>query len=361
MSTVAKIENALPKWFALVNDRPVSMPRAVVSAKLLRTQAAIPAGQALFQDFNSPNDPVIRDDASITLEHGNVFYTSATAECPARPPCDAPAKLAILIDDRWETTLLREQTGAALRELFALPREAALFRDLESPNDVPVSDQDVVAFSGGPVFVTRRVATQLSIVVNKKVFTTTDGVKPSMTGGEIAALVSKHPEETEVTKLVAGESQKIALNQSLCIANGDEFEVIRCNVRGGFERSRIDRELAALRTGGAIVTHVAAPIPAVIYHGLRTKTAHPIQVTDVLVIIPGGYPASPLDGAYLPAGSPLLGRVPGSPQGNFVDAGGVRWQLVSYHPHNGGGGPPWDKNCHGFHTYYDYLLAWLRN
>jgi hypothetical protein len=33
--------------------------------------------------------------------------------------------------------------------------------------------------------------------------------------------------------------------------------------------------------------------------------------------------------------------------------------LASYHPHNGGGGPVWDQVRHGFHTYFDHLLAWL--
>jgi hypothetical protein len=337
------------------------MPRPIVTANLVRTQAAIPPGHLLLQDFNSPNDPVVTDDASIDLTRGNVFYTNASVSCRDRAPCDAPAKLALLVNDRWEITLLPTQTGAAIRELFALPRDTVLLRDLESPNDEAIANDASVSFRDGPVFISRQVAAVLTIIVNKKLFTPADGVKPSMTGREIAALVSKRPEETEVTKVVAGDAQKVALDQTLCIANGDEFEVIRCNVRGGYEPARIDLELRALRAGGALVSHVKTPTPAVIYHGLRTKSTHPIPATDVLVAIPSGYPASPLDGAYLPEGSPLLGRVPGSPQGTFITASGCRWQLVSYHPHNGGGGPSWDKNLHGFHTYYDYLLAWLRN
>jgi hypothetical protein len=66
-----------------------------------------------------------------------------------------------------------------------------------------------------------------------------------------------------------------------------------------------------------------------------------------------------LDGAHLPEGSPLLGRVAGSPQGVIVAVEGRRWQLVSYHPHNGGGGPPWNKDKHGFHTYIDEILSWI--
>jgi hypothetical protein len=336
------------------------MPRQAVSAHLLRTQAAVAAGRFLARDHNSPHDPIIADDANLDLTEGNVFYT--TAERPHRngTGCTASPKLALLVDDRWEITLLNTQTAAAVKELFSLARESQLWRDRESPDDQPLSDQVEVRFNDGPVFVSRHTAELLTIIVNKKLFTSADGVKPEMTGREIAALVSKHPDETEVSKLVGGQSQRIALDQKIRICNRDEFEVIRCNVRGGYESSRIERELHTLRAGGADVTVASESTPAVVYHGLRTKPSHPVAATDVLVTVPGGYPAVPLDGAYLPEGSPLLGRVPGSPQGSYVTASGRRWQLVSYHPHNGGGGPPWDKDAHGFHTYYDYLLAWLR-
>jgi hypothetical protein len=68
---------------------------------------------------------------------------------------------------------------------------------------------------------------------------------------------------------------------------------------------------------------------------------------------------STLDGAFLPVGSPLLGRVVGSPQPPTIQALGRAWQLVSYHPHAGGGAPPWSKDKHGFHTYLDELLTWV--
>ena len=38
---------------------------------------------------------------------------------------------------------------------------------------------------------------------------------------------------------------------------------------------------------------------------------------------------------------------------------GRNWTRISYHPHTGGGGPAWNKDLHGFHTYIDELLAWL--
>jgi len=33
---------------------------------------------------------------------------------------------------------------------------------------------------------------------------------------------------------------------------------------------------------------------------------------------------------------------------------------VSYHPHNGGGGPPWNKDRHGLQTYYTEILSWIQ-
>lgn len=83
-----------------------------------------------------------------------------------------------------------------------------------------------------------------------------------------------------------------------------------------------------------------------------------MATTDVLVPVPAGYPAAMLDLAYLPEGSALIGRVKGAPQ-TTINAGGRVWRQISYHPHNGGGGPPWNPNVHGFHTYIDELLTWL--
>jgi hypothetical protein len=101
-------------------------------------------------------------------------------------------------------------------------------------------------------------------------------------------------------------------------------------------------------------------VPAVIYHDVPARRDYPhLKSTDVLVTLPGGYPGQALDGAYLPQGSPLLGRVVGQVQANIVNALGKAWQLVSYHPHAGGGAPPWSKDKNGFHTYMDELLTWV--
>lgn len=125
---------------------------------------------------------------------------------------------------------------------------------------------------------------------------------------------------------------------------------------------RIERELAKLREGGQNADLVFDGRWYVIYRAVPTAGAQfalPVE-TDVIVPVPEGYPAAMIDLAGLPKDSPLLPRVKGGQnnQGQH-SVGGVEWQLASYHPHNGGGGPPWDSAKFGFDTYLDHLIAWL--
>lgn len=127
-------------------------------------------------------------------------------------------------------------------------------------------------------------------------------------------------------------------------------------------RERIERELALLREGGMEASFVDGARPCVLFRGVPTggmPYGLPV-ITDVIVPVPPGYPAAMIDLAGLPSTSPLLPRLRGGQNSQGVlEADGVQWQLASYHPHNGGGGPPWDQNRHGFHTYVDHLLSWL--
>jgi hypothetical protein len=127
-------------------------------------------------------------------------------------------------------------------------------------------------------------------------------------------------------------------------------------------RERIERELALLRDGGQAAELITSSPAVVLYRSVPTDGAkHGLPAsTDVVVPVPPGYPAALIDLAGLPIGSPLLPRLKGggNNQGT-VSADGRQWQLASYHPHNGGGGPPWDQMKHGFHTYLDHLIAWL--
>jgi len=127
-------------------------------------------------------------------------------------------------------------------------------------------------------------------------------------------------------------------------------------------RERILSELAHLREGGQVAELISNGREVVLYRNVPTGGARlglP-DVIDVVVPVPPGYPASLIDLAGLPVGSSFLPRVKGGQNSQgLLQVDGRQWQLASYHPHNGGGGPPWDQIRHGFHTYLDHLIAWL--
>lgn len=348
------------KWRVLVNDVGVPMPQRGVPVAVIRAQASVTDDFVLVRDHNSPNDVVLDDDGTVDLRDGNVFYTLRRCDVQPRSECQDPAKLALFVDDRVEIVTRRDQTGILVLQLFGIALNVQLIRDFERPNDEPIGLDGTALYDDGPVFVTRQRDDGLKITVNSRVFTEDDGVKPEMTGGEIAALVyPEKPQETCVRLTNAGD-KLIEFAERITIALCATFSVIRKGVTGGHEQSRVNLEVGKLVEGGAQVTVVNQP-PAVVYHDVSVKTGLPIKETDVLVLIPGGYPGQLVDGAYLPKGSPLLGRVKGKAQGNTVTALGRAWQLVSYHPHTNGIGPAWDPRKHGFHTYFGEIMSWLND
>ncbi len=179
-----------------------------------------------------------------------------------------------------------------------------------------------------------------------------------MDGREIASLVyPEAPNETRVFE-VSPEKHEIGLGENIHLHGCEVFDVVRKKVDGGFQSPRVDLELEKLRAAGQPVTLIESA-PAVIYRGLRTRPGYSIAATDVLVPVPPTYPGHMIDWAYLPSDSPLIGRVKGQPQDHLVLADGRTWRRISYHPHNGGGGPAWNPALHGFHTYAGELLSWL--
>jgi hypothetical protein len=347
-----------PKWAAVIDDSVVWSPSREVVAKVLQEQAGI-LGKVLIQDYNSPNDVVIGEGEDVDLGKGNVFYSLSKDEVQPREKCTEPPKLAYIVDDKPEIVTRPEQTGQTIRDLFHLGNDVALFRDFESPNDIEVKPADKAEFGDGPVFYTRKVEHKLSITVNARVFTDKDGVKEHMTGANIAALVYPQNVNDTTVREVSPQARDIPLEKEIEIHGGEVFDVVRKSVTGGFDNDRIKREIAELNKSEQKATLVTAPTNAIIYRNLRVKAGGPVATTDVLVLIPGPYPGQMIDGAYLPAGSPLIARVKGDPQNTFAEADGKRWQLISYHPHNGGGGPPWNPGMHGFHTYITEIMSWL--
>ena len=129
-------------------------------------------------------------------------------------------------------------------------------------------------------------------------------------------------------------------------------------------RERILRELALLREGGQLADLISNGRKFVIYREVPTGGARLSlpAVIDVIVPVPSGYPASPIDLAGLPVNSPFIPKVKGGPNSQgVVTIENISWQLASYHPHGNGGGPPWDQMKHGFHTYFDHLISWLED
>ena len=349
------------KWAAVVDDTSLPMPQQHVAVSVIKAQAGLSPDFVLVRDHNSPEDVVLDDNGSVDLAAGNVFYRLRRCEVEPRGTCHAPPKLAFLIDDRPEVTIRSGQTGKTLLELFSIALNAHLFRDRNGSDDPRIGLDTPVNFTDGPVFYTREVEARLAITVNAWVFTDHDGVKVEMTGREIAALV--YPDNAGDTSVwfTSDGNREVGLDETIKIRGCEVFEVIRKNVTGGYESERLHREIEQLRLGGLLVTLISEPSPAVIYHDLRAAPGGSGTATDVLVPVPSAYPGQFIDWAYLPQESALIGRVKGQPQDHRINALGRVWRQISYHPHNGGGGPVWNPGRHGFHTYFGELLSWLRS
>lgn len=358
IGTAEKQHSASFKWVASVNDQGIPMPNRVVSEAVLRSQGSVPNDHILIRDHNDPNDPVILRGSTVDLADGTVFYSIPECETQtSRSTCQTSPKIAIGVDDRIEVVIKSTQTGQTIVDLFNLPANAILIRDSESPQDEVVDRASSVDLQLGNVFVTRK-EKGLRIIVNKQPFNARDGVLLNMTGAQIAALVFPGRNDVSITWINGDQKIDVPLTGSMEIQNCYEFRVIRKDVNAGFLPARVSRELEILRKGGANVSVVESPQPAVIYHDVPSLINGVEIQTDVMVIIPTSYPAGIPDNAYLPQGSPLLQTAPGSPQ-ETQDLAGKVWQKKSIHPYTGNSRIPWDQNAHGFHTYFGEILCWL--
>ncbi len=72
---------------------------------------------------------------------------------------------------------------------------------------------------------------KLHIFINKIKYDENDGVKSTMTGGELADLVPVPREVADITRVHPDE--KIDINQTIEIHQADHFEIIRKNVQAG--------------------------------------------------------------------------------------------------------------------------------
>ncbi|MCK6478850.1 MAG: hypothetical protein L6R43_01505 [Planctomycetes bacterium] len=73
----------------------------------------------------------------------------------------------------------------------------------------------------------------LHIFVNRRKFEESDGVKPQMTGAEIAALVGTPADIAVIRRDSGPDKDEIGVNQTVPIKSGDHFVVTRKVVEGG--------------------------------------------------------------------------------------------------------------------------------
>ena len=157
-----------PKQGVVVNDALYPMPSPRLTAGDILHQIAAPPGQSLKRDYQSAHDHVFADDETVDLREGNVFVL--VPKCAPRPCADASAKpkLAFIlnVEDLFEITINPNQTGKTLKRLLGLDEFSVLFRDMESPDDQPIADDQEVKFSDGPVFIAQNLS--LTIKVNEQ-------------------------------------------------------------------------------------------------------------------------------------------------------------------------------------------------
>lgn len=147
--------NHHPKWAAKIENKLVPSPGRRVEVKVLKDLGNIALGNNLVRDLGGQHDEPLKNDQTIDLAEGNVFYGVPECQAPKPTGHHAPPKLAFFVDGRPEETPRCESTGHILRELFGFTPDAHLFRDCDSPDQVPINLDETVRFADGPVFYTR--------------------------------------------------------------------------------------------------------------------------------------------------------------------------------------------------------------
>lgn len=223
-----------PKWAAIVDDRLVPMPRRRLKARDILHQAAVPPGRSLVRDYNSPNDVAFEPDADIDLGEGNVFRTAEDCQHSHQITCEAPAKLAFVVDDRWEVTIQPNQTGETLRGLFNLPQNVDLLRDHESPRDEAIEDDQSFAFGDGPVFITTPIKpVEITIHIDHKPYQ----VKQRVLNGSQLRTTAKPPISADYDLWLEipgpGDDQKIGDQQPVRLKNGMQFYSVLREINPG--------------------------------------------------------------------------------------------------------------------------------
>jgi Multiubiquitin len=133
----------------------------------------------------------------------------------------------------------RDMSGAQIAALADVPALVAIVR-LESGRETrEIGLDEIVHIRNGMQFsVIHKEKHDLHIFVNRRKFDKGDGVRPEMTGAQIAALVEVPAENAVVRLESGGDPREISVNETVHIKNGMHFLVTRRTVEGGHEHGK---------------------------------------------------------------------------------------------------------------------------
>jgi hypothetical protein len=213
--------NADPRWFALVNDQVKIAPRQVLPVSLLRELASIPGGHVLLRDHESDQDILLDNESEVNLAEGNVFFSRKKEDCEQTATCSTPAKMALSVDDRFEIIQVGKLSQEGLRQLFDLGEDQQIFRDFESPDDVPLAVDAGISFADGPVFYTRRQGKPktVKISINNKEY----AIDPGQTTVKELKKLGSVTAGDELVQIINGEVVALEDGGSVCIRGGEVF------------------------------------------------------------------------------------------------------------------------------------------
>lgn len=364
---------ASARWTAVVDDRPIPMPRRKIDLQILRDQANVGEECIIVRDHESRDDVALSESEEVDLGKGNVFRTVRKCDAPAlKDKSDAPAKLAFFVDDEFKLVVKGEQTEDSLRRLFDLSPRIQLLRDLESPNDQPVGDGDVLRFTDGPVFITctdieKHCGCEEPPPQVQKYIIRVDDTRyvvtvPEMTGREILVLAGKDPNEWMLNQRIKKRFDPVKLDQvvDFTVCGIERFTTLPNEQSEGrpairqFQLPEEDAEL--LDSTGLQWETVRDGDNWLIVHEIPMPDAFVARKTSVAIRVPSGYPTTALDmGYFFPPIQRVDGQVIPATQAR-VTIQGNSWQQWSRHYTSAN---PWVAGKYNVFTHYQLTQAWL--
>ncbi len=368
--------NGAPKWAAIVNDRIIPLPRQIVTARTVKEQAGVGDEFLLIRDYQSNVDAALADDAELDLSEGNVFRLLPRCNAPAESDVkDEPAKFAFFVDDVFKVTITSNQTEDSMRRLFGLDPKVQLLRDLESPNDTPIAENESIRFADGPVYITYfdielncgcgeepPSAGAYVIRIDDKRYVVRS---KSLTGRELLKLAGKNPAEWLLNQKIRKQFVPIDLDQvvDFTACGVERFTTLPNEQSEGRPPSRRqfmlpEPDTEALDAAGVTwETVTERGTNWVIIHGVQLPEIFVARQTSVAIRIPGTYPPAALDMAYF---SPAVQRQDGKLIANTDGTEtieGVAWQQWSRHYTSSN---PWKPGQYNLFTHFLLSQSWLQ-